>query len=79
MNMKEAKQVLMDLAAGKNHGIKYELFDHGNGSCSQKCHIYIQSHGWQEAAHWDEAIKAMQDQISGKPSISEDLPISKPE
>ena len=37
MNMKEAKERLMQIAGDKYHCIKYELTDNGKGEASQKC------------------------------------------
>ncbi|MGB3222498.1 MAG: hypothetical protein WBB23_06835 [Desulforhopalus sp.] len=79
MKMAEAKQKLMDLAAGKYHSMEYSIDDHGNGNVSQKCKVYIDGYGHSTAAHWDTAIQQITDTVSGKPLISEDLPVSSKE
>lgn len=76
MNMREAKEELMHRANGKYHSISYELTDRGNGDASQKCRVYIDGIGGFEANHWEEALTSLENAMSGKPTISEDLPIS---
>jgi hypothetical protein len=78
MKIAEAKQKLMDLADGKFHTLEYKIADHGNGRVSQTCQIYLDGHGSFEAAHWETALAQLEDVIGGRPTLSEDLPISQP-
>jgi hypothetical protein len=77
MNMAEAKLELMELAENKYHSLEYSINDHGKGSVSQTCKVYLPEYGYFEAAHWDTAIAQLKDAMNGKEAISEDLPISK--
>jgi|GEM_PF-2873460 len=76
MNMAEAKQRLMELADGGYHSLTYEVGDHGGGRVSQKCKVYLPNHGSFEAAHWEEALTQLEAFLSGRPVISEALPVS---
>ena len=76
MNMAEAKAILMELASGKYHCIEYKLHDHGGGHVSQECGVYIAEVGSFKADHWDGALNSLKDALSGKPPISEALPVS---
>jgi len=78
MNMAEAKHVLMKLADGKYHSMEYTVDDHGNGKVSQRCKVYVAEHGHFEAAHWDVALQELKNAVSGRPVLSEVLPVSEP-
>jgi hypothetical protein len=78
MNMAEAKQKLMEMADGKYHSIEYKLNDHGKGSFNQECNVYIDGYNHYKGAHWEDALAQLESAMSGKPAISEDLPLSKP-
>lgn len=77
MNMKEAKQKLMDLAGKEYHSIEYKLDDHGNGNVGQTCKVYVHNHGSFEAPHWDAALAGLESAMSGAPKVTEDVPVSK--
>lgn len=76
MNMKQAKEKLMELVGNEYHSIEYKLTDAGNGNASQVCKVYAHDHGSFEAPHWDAAIAALESSINGGPPITEDMPIS---
>jgi hypothetical protein len=76
MKIAEAKQKLMDLADGKFHSLEYKINDHGTGSVSQTCKVYVDGFGHFEAAHWETALAQLEDATGGKPVLSEDLPVS---
>jgi len=76
MNMAEAKKKLMELANGGYHSLTYEVGDHGGGRVSQKCKVYLPDHGNFEAPHWEDAFTQLEASLSGRPVISESLPVS---
>jgi len=76
MNIAEAKQELMDLSQGTYHSLEYQIDDHGNGNVRQTCKVYMDKHGSFSASHWEEALQSLKDTIEGKPTISEDIPLS---
>lgn len=76
MKIADAKQKLMDLAAGKYHSLEYSITDTGRGNANQKCKVYIDGHGSFEAPHWEAALNGLEEAINGRPAISEDLPLS---
>lgn len=78
MKIAEAKQAVMDIAKGEYHSLEYKLDDHGSGRVSQKCKVYIHGHGSFEATHWESAILQLKEAMTGRPAISEDVPLSKP-
>lgn len=76
MTISEAKSVLMRLAEGKYHSMKYEISDHGRGNFIQHCQVYLPDHGWFEGAHWDAALQQLADKVNGRAALSEELPLS---
>lgn len=76
MKIAEAKQKLMELAKGSFHSLEYTIDDHGEGRVSQKCRVYIDTHGFFEGPQWEVALAQLETALSGKSLLSEDVPTS---
>lgn len=79
MDMKQAKQAVMELAKGKYHSISYEVTDHGDGRAVQECGVYVQGFGHFKARFWESCLTDLRTNMQhgeDKPGITEDLPIS---